>query len=159
MWRDPPRTNFSRKTAALTINQTGKHAAARDSLFLSSSTAINEVENARRRYEQRKCGQCDPPRREPARLAISASDRNAALTAAELGNSSATSGSMTTTLERTCNRSMYFPRTSVSKSERLYCVRGFSTAGFLSFLTIAQIRPSVFAKITAASSTREDEKI
>src|SRR5580692_3907262 len=76
----------------------------------------------------------DRPRREPARLAISTKDRNAALTAAAFGNSSATSGSMTTTLELARSCSVYFPRTNVPKSERLYSERSSSAATVLAFL-------------------------
>jgi hypothetical protein len=78
--------------------------------------------------------QRDRPRREPARLAISAKDRNAALTAAAFGNSSATSGAMTTTLEPARSFSVYFPRTNAPKSERLYSERSSSAAAVLAFL-------------------------
>jgi hypothetical protein len=78
--------------------------------------------------------QRDRPRREPARLAISAKDRNAALTAAAFGNSSATSGAMTTTLELARSCSVYFPRTNAPKSERLYSERSSSAATVLAFL-------------------------
>ena len=71
--------------------------------------------------------------REAARLAISAKDRNAALTAAEFGNRPATSGAMTT-FELARSRSMYFPRTNVPKSERLYSGRSSSLAIVLAFL-------------------------
>ena len=78
--------------------------------------------------------QRDRPRREPARLAISAKDRNAALTAAAFGNSSATSGAMTTTLELARSCSAYFPRTNAPKSERLYSVRSSFATTVLAFL-------------------------
>jgi len=78
--------------------------------------------------------QRDRVRRDPARLAISAKDRNAALTAAAFGNRSATSGAMTTTLELVRSRSVYFPRTNAPKSERLYSERSSSAAAVLAFL-------------------------
>src|ERR1700723_1902611 len=60
---------------------------------------------------------------DPARLTISAKERNAALTAAAFANRSAAFGAMTTTLELVRSRSVYFPRTNAPKSERLYSER------------------------------------
>ena len=68
-------------------------------------------------------------------MAICASDRNAALTAAALGNKSVSSGAITTTLELVRSFSRYFRRTKGPKSERLYSERSSSAATVLSFLT------------------------
>jgi len=77
----------------------------------------------------------DRLRSEPARLAISARDRNAAFTAAAFGNNSATSGSRMTTFELACSRATCFPRTNVPKSERRYSGRTSSVVNFLAFFT------------------------
>jgi len=51
---------------------------------------------------------------------IRSGPRNAALTASAFGNTSATSGSRTTTFEFACSRATYVPRTSARNSDRLY---------------------------------------
>src|SRR5215813_12267879 len=66
-------------------------------------------------------GSAEPTR--PARWAISASDRSAALTDAAFGNRSDISGSSTTTFDLARSRLTYFPRTNAPKSERLYSAR------------------------------------
>jgi len=80
--------------------------------------------------------QCDRPRREPARLAISTKDRTAAF-----GNTSATSGAIATTFELVRSRSMYCPRTNRPKSERLYSERSSSATTFLAFLIERPLSP------------------
>ncbi len=66
-------------------------------------------------------------------LAISARDRNAALTAAAFGNTSTISGSSTTTFELACSRAAYLPRTSSPNSDRLYSGRSASSTALLAF--------------------------
>jgi hypothetical protein len=56
------------------------------------------------------------------------------LTAIVFGNISASSGAMTTTLERVRSRLIHFPRTNVPKSERLYSGRSSSATTILAFL-------------------------
>jgi hypothetical protein len=79
------------------------------------------------------------------RLAISARDRSAALTAAAFGNTSATSGSRTTTFELACSRATYLPRTKVPKSDRLYSGRSASPATPLGFFIDLPLRPGCLA--------------
>src|ERR1017187_8374356 len=94
---------------------------------------VNRVQNGTGSRLLLAAAGCDQLRREPARLAISARDRKAALTAAAFGNKSAISGSRTTTFELVWSRSTNFPRTSAPKSERLYSERRSSAASFLAF--------------------------
>lgn len=87
-----------------------------------------------------------PDRGGPVRLAISANDRKAALTACPFGKKSASSGSITTTFELFLSRLMYFPRTNDGKSERLYSARSSSGASFLAFFINLSLCPSCLAR-------------
>jgi hypothetical protein len=113
-----------------------------------SSARLNPPDQTSADISPSPAGECDQLRREPARLAISARDRNAALTAAAFGNRSASSGSRTTTFELVWSRSMYFPRTNGPKSERLYSARSSSAASFLGLPHELPLCPRCVAKRT-----------